>query len=338
MPDIGELVVGAWLTQVQGYDFVVYNQHPGRDLPDNVAPKGAAGVSARLAELDVIGLHTPDRRSYLAECTTHLDGLLYGSSVEASMQKLTRKFAVAGAYARILESRTELRPALALWSPKVPKAIVDRSAELEAAAERPVELVANKVYADRVAEIADAAKQGTSNTGNDFYRTLQLLTHLSHARSLALPPAFSKKVSDITVTVNAGTNLLPWGEVVKVHKTQAGIRAPRGGAAASIICNTSPRGPYPDRFLGPDVLHYVGRGVDGDQALDRDNESLRQATERGVPIRVFEQLGRNKYLDHGTWVGVGEPLWHLDATTSRRLIVFPLARWGTPSSAGREHP
>ena len=77
MPDIGELVVGAWLTQVEGYDFVVYNQRPGRDLPESVAPKGLAGVSARLGELDVIGLHTPRRESYLAECTTHLGGMLY---------------------------------------------------------------------------------------------------------------------------------------------------------------------------------------------------------------------------------------------------------------------
>ena len=45
-------------------------------------------------------------------------------------------------------------------------------------------------------------------------------------------------------------------------------------------------------------LHYLGRGLEGDQELDRDNESLRQAVERRVPIRVFEQLGKNKYLDH----------------------------------------
>ena len=96
------------------------------------------------------------------------------------------------------------------------------------------------------------------------------------------------------------SGIVPWSEVVKVHRTRAGIRAPRGGSAASIICNTGAHAPYPDRFLGPDVLRYVGRGLEGDQALDRDNESLCRAIERGVPIRVFEQLGKNQYVDHGT--------------------------------------
>jgi hypothetical protein len=104
VPDIGELVVGAWLTQVEGYDFVVYNQRPGRDLPESVAPKGPAGVSARLGELDVIGLHTPKRESYLAECTTHLGGLLYAGGPDASVEKLKRKFALSSADARCSRS------------------------------------------------------------------------------------------------------------------------------------------------------------------------------------------------------------------------------------------
>jgi hypothetical protein len=93
---------------------------------------------------------------------------------------------------------------------------------------------------------------------------------------------------------------------------------------ASIICNTAAHGPYPDRFLGPDVLHCVGRGRDGDQALDRDDESLRRAIGAGVPIRVLEQLGKNQQLDHDTWFGVGEPLWHLDPASNRRVVVFTL--------------
>lgn len=70
MPDIGELVVGAWLTQVKGYDFVVYNHRPGAELPPELTPKGLAGVSARLGELDVLGLNTRERGAYMAECTT----------------------------------------------------------------------------------------------------------------------------------------------------------------------------------------------------------------------------------------------------------------------------
>jgi hypothetical protein len=322
MTDVGELVVGAWLTQVQGFDFVVYSQRPGRDLPESIAPKGLTGVSARLAELDVIGLHTPRRESYLAECTTHLDGLLYGGGVDGSMQKLRQKFTVSAAYAQVLEERTALRASLALWSPKVPKGIIDRKSQLDDAAGRPVEIVANDLYADRIVELIDAASKRTTNTGNDFYRTLQLLTHLARSPFVDLPKPIQKRVKEVAADLVTTTPVLSWNEVQKVHRTQADIRAPRGGSEASIICNMGAHAPYPDRFVAPDVLHYVGRGLDGDQALDRDNESLRQAVERGVPVRVFEQLAKNQYVDHGYWEGVGEPLWHLDPSGNRRLIVF----------------
>ena len=260
MPDIGELVVGAWLTQVEGYDFVVYNQRPGRDLPESIAPKGLAGVAARLGELDVIGMNTPKRRSYIAECTTHLDGALYGGGAEDTVGKLKRKFALSSAYASLLQERTDLQPKLAFWSPKVAKAIVNRLPEVEEATGRPIEVVANDLYAERVKEVVEAARHGTTGTGNDFYRTLQLLTHLS--RSVDLPSRTRKRVAEVAADLMpsglvAAGPVIPWSEVVKVHKTRAGIRAPRGGTEASIICNTGAHGPYPDRFLGPNVLHYV---------------------------------------------------------------------------------
>jgi hypothetical protein len=326
MPDIGELVVGAWLTQVDGYDFVVYNQRPGRDLPESFAPRGLAGVAARLGELDVIGLHTPKRESYLAECTTHLGGVLFAGGPDATMAKLKRKFALSSAYASVLEERTGLAPRLAFWSPKVPKAISTRAEELEEAASRPVEMVANDIYTERINQVIDAASRRMNATGNDFYRTLQLLTHLSKSPFIDLPKPTRKRVAEAAADLITDEPILPWSEVVKVHRTQAGILAPRGRSEASIICNTGAHGPYPDRFLGPDVLHYVGRGLEGDQELDRDNESLRQAIERGVSIRVFEQLGKNRYLDHGYWSGVGEPLWHIDPDSRRRLVVFTLRR------------
>ena len=75
-----------------------------------------------------------------------------------------------------------------------------------------------------------------------------------------------------------------------------GIRAPSGGSGASIICNSGAHGRNPTPPWGPEVLHYVGRGLEGDQALDRDNESLRLAIERGAPIHIFDQLGKNRHL------------------------------------------
>jgi hypothetical protein len=326
MPDIGELVVGAWLTQVQGFDFVVYNHHPGSDLPAEFAPKGLAGVSARLGELDVIGINTRTNSAYLAECTTHLDGLLIGSGTEDGVRKLASKLALAGAYGRVLASRTALTPELSVWSPRVPKAVEARWPEVVELAGHEASLIANDEYASRVRQIASQARSHTTVTGNDFYRTLQLLTHLSQSPFVDLPKGAQKHIAEGAAEVAVAAPILPWSEVVKVHRTQAGIRAPRGGSEASIICNTGLDGPYPDRFLGPDVLHYVGRGFEGDQELDRDNESLRQAVERGVTIRVFEQLGKNRYIDRGDWEGVAEPLWHLEAGSNRRLIIFTLRR------------
>lgn len=248
MPDIGELVVGAWLTEVEHYDFVVYNQRPGRDLPEEVAPKGLAGVSARLGELDVIGLHTPNRVSYLAECTTHLGGVLFGGGNDDALGKLKRKFAVSAAYASILQERTELKPKLAFWSPKVPKALVDRSGELDDAIGQPIEMVVNDAYTERVNQLIDAASRRMTVTGNDFYRTLQLLTHLSHSPFVELPKKTLKKVAEAAAQMASVGPVIPWSEVVKVHRTQAGIHAPRGGSEASVICNTGPHAPYPDKF------------------------------------------------------------------------------------------
>lgn len=318
--------MGAWLTEVQNYDFVVYNQRPGRDLDADIAPKGLAGVSARLGELDVLAMHTRDRRAYLAECTTHLGGLQIGTGTDDAIKKLGNKLRVAGAYAKGLEQRTGLQPTLSVWSPKVSKGVVDRRAELEEKAGSKIEIVVNDAYAARVAELVEAATKRTTTTGNDVYRTLQLLTHLTRSPFLDLPTETRKKVSEAVEELieQPDAQELSWREVVAVHRTQRGIHAPRGGSEASVICNTGPHAPYPDRFVGPDVLRYVGRGQEGDQALEGDNESLRQAIERGLPIRVFEAVGRNRYLDHGLWMGVGEPEWHLEPKTGRRLVVFVL--------------
>lgn len=178
MPDIGELAVGAWLTEVEGYDFVVYNQHPGKHLPPELTPPGPEGVSARLAELDVIGLNTVAETAYLAECTTHVRGLQYGGGTEGALRKLKRKFQISGAYASVLEERSGLTAQLALWSPKVSRPILDRAAELNEAAGRPVELVTNEEYAGRVRTLIGTAAGHATMTGNEFFRTLQLLTHL----------------------------------------------------------------------------------------------------------------------------------------------------------------
>ena len=64
--EVGELVVGAYLKEVLGCDFVDYNvRAPG-------------GGRAGQPEFDVLGLHFGDRTAYLCEVATHLGGLNYG--------------------------------------------------------------------------------------------------------------------------------------------------------------------------------------------------------------------------------------------------------------------
>jgi hypothetical protein len=66
--EMGEYVVGAYLKQVLKCDFVDYNVRP---------PCG--GIEG-LAEFDVVGLRFSDSTAYICEVTTHLGGLLYGTS------------------------------------------------------------------------------------------------------------------------------------------------------------------------------------------------------------------------------------------------------------------
>ena len=77
--EMGELVVGAYLKEVLGCDFVDYN----------VRPPG--GGLAGQHELDVLGLHFGDGIAFLCEVATHLDGLNYGSGNQDTLQRIADK-------------------------------------------------------------------------------------------------------------------------------------------------------------------------------------------------------------------------------------------------------
>ena len=64
--EIGEFLVGAYLTVIEKCDLISYNvKHP---------EKGIEG----LAEFDVIGLNFENKTAYLCEVVTHLNELRYG--------------------------------------------------------------------------------------------------------------------------------------------------------------------------------------------------------------------------------------------------------------------
>ena len=76
--EMGEYVVGAWLREVAGCDFVDYNVRP------------PVGGSEGQSEFDVVGLHFRDRTAYLCEVAIYLDGLNNGNYSE-TLARVTRK-------------------------------------------------------------------------------------------------------------------------------------------------------------------------------------------------------------------------------------------------------
>lgn len=159
--EIGEYVVGAYLKEVAGCDFVDYN----------VRPPG--GGLRGLGELDVLGLRFQDGTAFLCEVATHLGGLGYGGGYESSAKKVEEKMVRARTYASDQLSRFPIRR-FQFWAPRVP---TGRLLEmLEAIPE--TEIIANELYTARVRELEKIAASTTRDTGNPFFRSLQVLHHL----------------------------------------------------------------------------------------------------------------------------------------------------------------
>ncbi len=170
--EIGESLVGAYLEHIRECQVVVYNTH----------------LSDEQGELDVIGvktLSTGKQEIWLVEAATHINGLDYGGQAK-SVKKIQAKRDRAMKFAQRLFKGATLH--FEVWSPIVSSGIVDKLYNLS------IDLVANADYTDRVNELALHASKSTKTTGNDTYRTLQLLTHLRGARpEFAGQPKFQKK-------------------------------------------------------------------------------------------------------------------------------------------------
>ena len=158
--EMGEYVAGAWLREVAGCDFVNYG----------VRPPG--GGLAGLAEFDLVGFHFGERTAYLCEVTTHLDGLNYGS-YQLTLERITKKCERQRDYARrylaVFASHRFM-----FWSPRVPVGrLTDHLCGIDG-----LELVINGEYRKRVGELRELARDTTRDTGNPFFRALQILGHL----------------------------------------------------------------------------------------------------------------------------------------------------------------
>lgn len=158
--DVGEYIVGAYLKLIEKCDFVDYNvREPGGGLPG-------------LNELDVIGLNFKTKTAYLCEVTTHLLGTRYGTATE-TVGRIAKKHQVQKRYANKYLHAFPNRQYM-YWSLRVPEGpIVDGLQNISS-----LTLVINSDYAAAVEELRKLARKETFDSGNPFFRILQILEHL----------------------------------------------------------------------------------------------------------------------------------------------------------------
>ncbi|MDO8469420.1 MAG: hypothetical protein Q7S84_00170 [bacterium] len=158
--EMGEYIVGAYLKEKKDCHFVIYNVHP------------PVGGLEGLGELDVVGLDLKKDVAYLCEVTTHIQGLLYGTP-KKTICKVKEKYSRQKDYAKkyLKQFKTQF---FMLWSPVVSSREVLQGIKKI----KGLELIINKDYARCIEELKSEAKKKTNNTGNPFFRTLQILERL----------------------------------------------------------------------------------------------------------------------------------------------------------------
>lgn len=161
-PDVGEYIVGAYLKLIKECDFIEYN----------VRPPG--GRLKGLNELDVMGLDFKKRTAYLCEVTTHITGLLIRNkqdTVDTIQKKYLRMKEDAEEYLSFFPPK---KRHFMYWSPVVGKGYITEGLE----AIDGLELIINRDYTERFEELRELAGKATHNSGNPFFRMLQIEEHL----------------------------------------------------------------------------------------------------------------------------------------------------------------
>ena len=126
-----------------------------------------------LAEFDVIGLDFTSGNAFLCEVATHLAGLEYGRGYEDSARRLQAKYLRQQEYAQENLANFQMKRFM-FWSPRVPEGrLLDLLQEIER-----LELVVNARYRECVEELKEEARATMRDTGNPFFRALQILEHL----------------------------------------------------------------------------------------------------------------------------------------------------------------
>jgi len=162
MAEIGENLVGCYLRLILGCEIVVYNQKIFRQ-----------------GEVDVFGIDLDKNIVYICEVTTHILGAGYGNGYEDTIQKIKNKFATDIRYSKNI--LPEFKKIFMYWAPNVPSGLVQLLKKYEEEIEKEnidFSLVVNKEYTKCVGELIEKAEKDPKNTGEPFYRALQILGHL----------------------------------------------------------------------------------------------------------------------------------------------------------------
>lgn len=158
--DMGESLVGSYLRYNGKCDFVVYRTQ-----------------TEKQGEIDVIGFQVEQRRVWMCEVATHLDGLQYRGDTLAKVRQKVERAAAFGDRMFPGQSRR-----FEWWSPKANPSLLggleDLAVELSTE-DTVVEFVVNHLYARRVCALLGEAQKGTKATPEPFFRSLQILTHLT---------------------------------------------------------------------------------------------------------------------------------------------------------------
>lgn len=155
--DIGEYIVGAYLKIKEHCDFVDYNVRiPG-------------GGRDGLNEIDVLGINFKKKKAFICEVTTHIRGVLYGNYDE-TYRKIKAKFEHQRNYGEKYLQNFKIKEYM-FWSPIVPVGkLTNRLNEIEG-----LQLVINEKYTKCIDELRAEAKNCKHQTGNLFFRALQIL-------------------------------------------------------------------------------------------------------------------------------------------------------------------
>jgi hypothetical protein len=182
-PQVGELIVGAYLRIVEECDLVSYNQR-------------STEIGHQM-ELDVLGVGSTGgpQTVFGCEVVTHLNGMNYNGNPETdrwaefgnqsyqyTLQRMWEKFEEdLGLLQEVFDDDEEYN--LQLWSPVVPQGHLtdgfdelQRRFEAEHGAE--ITLVINGVYAERIKELRGLAAESTKSYDQPAFRFLQILEHL----------------------------------------------------------------------------------------------------------------------------------------------------------------